>query len=331
MGNNPIAVFENGELHLNVRVDQANDTVWLTQEEMAQLFGVNRSNIARHISDIFLSKELRSDGSCAKNAQEQTVDSLGRKHPVKIYGLDMVLAVGYRVNSGRAILFRRWASSILKSYLLQGYAINEERLAELEKRVKIFEIATRPEGLSSEEKADFFDLLSDFEKGLILLDDYDHESFPKGEKGHKDTYVLRYEECRKLIDDLPFSKTSDLFGRERSEGLFKGAIASIYQTFDGQDLYPTLEEKAAHLLYFLVKDHGFLDGNKRIAATLFVYFLAKNGALRVNNRLRIDDLSLAALTLLIAESKAEEKDLILSFTLGVITARGEEMPRPFAL
>jgi prophage maintenance system killer protein len=116
-------------------------------------------------------------------------------------------------------------------------------------------------------------LLSDFEKGLILLDDYDHESFPKDEKGHKDTYVLRYEECRKLIDELPFSKTSDLFGRERSEGLFKGAIASIYQTFGGQDLYPTLEEKAAHLLYFLVKDHGFLDGNKRIAATLFVYFL----------------------------------------------------------
>lgn len=330
MGNNPIAVFENGELHLNVRVDQANDTVWLTQEEMAQLFGVHRQAITKHISNIFRQKEL--DRTTTSSKMELLGDrNVTGKRIIALYNLDVIISVGYRVNSKKGIEFRHWASSILKSYLLQGYSINEERLAELEKRVKIFEIATRPEGLSSEEKADFFDLLSDFEKGLILLDDYDHESFPKGEKGHKDTYVLRYEECRKLIDDLPFSKTSDLFGRERSEGLFKGAIASIYQTFDGQDLYPTLEEKAAHLLYFLVKDHGFLDGNKRIAATLFVYFLAKNGALRVNNRLRIDDLSLAALTLLIAESKAEEKDLILSFTLGVITARGEEMPRPFAL
>lgn len=330
MGNNPIAVFENGELHLNVRVDQANDTVWLTQEEMAQLFGVHRQAITKHISNIFRQKEL--DRTTTSSKMELLGDrNVTGKRIIALYNLDVIISVGYRVNSKKGIEFRHWASSILKSYLLQGYSINEERLAELEKRVKIFEIATRQEGLSSEEKADFFDLLSDFEKGLILLDDYDHESFPKGEKGHKDTYVLRYEECRKLIDDLPFSKTSDLFGRERSEGLFKGAIASIYQTFDGQDLYPTLEEKAAHLLYFLVKDHGFLDGNKRIAATLFVYFLAKNGALRVNNRLRIDDLSLAALTLLIAESKAEEKDLILSFTLGVITARGEEMPRPFAL
>jgi prophage maintenance system killer protein/DNA-binding XRE family transcriptional regulator len=329
MGNNPIAVFENGELHLNVRVDQANDTVWLTQEEMAQLFGVNRQAITKHISNIFRQKELDSMTTSSKMELLGDPNVTG-KRIVGLYNLDVIIAVGYRVNSKKGLEFRHWASSILKSYLIQGYAINEKRLAELEKRVKIFEIATRQEGLSSEEKADFFDLLSDFEKGLILLDDYDHESFPKDEKGHKDTYVLRYEECRKLIDELPFSKTSDLFGRERSEGLFKGAIASIYQTFGGQDLYPTLEEKAAHLLYFLVKDHGFLDGNKRIAATLFVYFLAKNNALRVNGRLRIDDLSLAALTLLIAESKAEEKDLILSFTLGVITAAGEEKPRPFA-
>jgi len=315
---NPIAVFDDGELHLNVKVDQANDTVWLSQEQMAQLFGIDRSNIARHISDIFLSKELRSDGSCVKNAQEQIVDSLGRKHPVKIYGLDMVLAVGYRVNSERAILFRRWASSVLKSYLLQGYAFNEKRLNELEKKVKIFEIATRNQDFTIEEKSDFYDLLSDFEKGLILLDDYDHETFPKEKKGEKDSYSLSYEECRKVIDELPFSKTSDLFGRERSEGLFKGAIGSIYQTFGGQELYPTLESKAAHLLYFLVKDHGFLDGNKRIAATLFVYFLKKNGALAPEGDKLIPPTTLAALTLLIAESKPEEKDLILDFSLGII-------------
>jgi prophage maintenance system killer protein len=202
--------------------------------------------------------------------------------------------------------------------LIQGYAINEKRLLALEKKVKIYEIAARAEGLSTEQKSDFFDLLGDYERGLILLDKYDHEAFSKASNGVKDTYHLEYAECRALIDELPFSKTSDLFGRERSEGLFKGAIANIYQTFGGVDVYPTLESKAAHLLYFLVKDHGFLDGNKRIAATLFVYFLMKNNALYKNGEKRINDVTLAATTLLIAESHPEEKELILSFTLGII-------------
>jgi prophage maintenance system killer protein len=315
--NNPIAVFENGELHLNVRVDQANDTVWLNEEQMAQLFGVNRQAINKHILNIYRQKEL--DRASTSSKMEQVGSAI--KSPNKtaaFYNLDLIIAVGYRVNSKQGVQFRHWASSVLKSYLLQGYAVNERRLAELEKRVKIFEIATRQGDLSSEEKSDFFDLLTDFEKGLILLDDYDHESFPPESKGHKDSYILRYEECRKLIDELPFSKTSDLFGRERSEGLFKGAIASIYQTFGGQDVYPTLESKAAHLLYFLVKDHGFLDGNKRIAATLFVYFLKRNGALSPEGDKVIPATTLAATTLLIAESHAEEKDLILDFVLGII-------------
>jgi prophage maintenance system killer protein len=318
MGNtNPIAVFENGELHLNVRIDQANDTVWLTQEQMAQLFDVTVSSVSRHISNIYHQKELDSMTTSSKMELVGDPNVTG-KRTIALFNLDVILSVGYRVNSQKGIEFRHWSSSILKSYLVQGYAINEKRLLELEKKVKIFEIATRNKDFSSEEKGDFFDLLSDFEQGLILLDDYDHEAFPAKPKGEKDTYHLSYEECRHLIDQLPFSKTSDLFGRERSEGLFKGAIGAIYQGFGGQEAYPTLESKAAHLLYFLVKDHGFLDGNKRIAATLFVYFLKKNGALAPEGDKLISPTTLAATTLLIAESKAEEKDLIIAFTLGII-------------
>lgn len=314
---NPIAVFEDGEFHLNVRVDKENDTVWLSQKDMALLFGVNIPSISRHISNIFHSKELDDSATYAKNAYLES-NNVNRSRSPKVYNLDVIISVGYRVNSIRGIIFRRWALSVLRQYLIQGYAINEKRLLALEKKVKIYEIAARAEGLSTEQKSDFFDLLGDYERGLILLDKYDHEAFDKASNGVKDTYHLEYAECRALIDELPFSKTSDLFGRERSEGLFKGAIANIYQTFGDVDVYPTLEGKAAHLLYFLVKDHGFLDGNKRIAATLFVYFLMKNNALYKNGEKRINDVTLAATTLLIAESHPEEKELILSFTLGII-------------
>jgi prophage maintenance system killer protein len=318
MGNdNSIAIFDNGEIHLSIRVDQANDTVWLTQQEIAKLFCVDRSVVSRHIINISKSGELGDTSSFIKEERIQTNNALG-ENVHNLYSLDFILAVGYRVNSKRGAAFRRWASSILKKYMIQGYALNEQRLIALQKQVKIFEIAARNEDLTTEQKSDFFDLLSDFEKGLILLDDYDHEAFPKKTAGQKDQYYLSYEECRKVIDELPFSKTSNLFGKERAEGLFKGSIGAIYQTFGGVDAYPTLESKAAHLLYFLVKDHGFLDGNKRIAATLFIYFLKKNHALYPEGDKKISPTTLAATTLLLAESKAEEMDLIISFTLGII-------------
>jgi prophage maintenance system killer protein len=315
--NHKIALFQDGEFHLNVRIDEAKDTVWLTQEEISLLFGVGITTVSRHISNIFRSQELGCFTEISKTESKDVANVTG-KRDIRLYNLDVIISVGYRVNSQRGIAFRKWASSVLKSYLLQGYALNSKRLIELEKKVKIFEIATRAEGLSAEEKSDFFDLLADYEKGLILLDKYDHEAFAGSAQGQKDTYRLSYEECRHLIDTLPFSKTSDLFGKERAEGLFQGSINAIYQTFEGIDVYPTLESKAAHLLYFLTKDHGFLDGNKRIAATLFIYFLMKNNGLYRNGVKRISDVTLAATTLLIAESRAEEKDLIISFTLGLI-------------
>lgn len=314
---NQIAVFQDGEFHLNVRIDKVNDTVWLTPEEIGQLFKIGTGTISRHIANLYASNEL--DSSLTVSKLERTDGKgISKKRIAKLYNLDVIISVGYRVNSQRGIAFRKWASSVLKSYLLQGYALNSKRLIELEKKVKIFEIATRAEGLSAEEKSDFFDLLADYEKGLILLDKYDHEAFAGSAQGQKDTYRLPYEECRHMIDTLPFSKTSDFFGKERAEGLFQGSINAIYQTFEGIDVYPTLESKAAHLLYFLTKDHGFLDGNKRIAATLFIYFLMKNNGLYRNGAKRISDVTLAATTLLIAESRAEEKDLIISFTLGLI-------------
>jgi hypothetical protein len=318
MGNdNSIAIFNDGELHLGVRVDEANNTVWLTQEEMARLFGVNRQAITKHISNIYAQKELDRMVTSSKMEHQGDPGVTGIRF-IQLYNLDVIISVGYRVNTQKGIAFRRWSSSILKAYLLKGYAINEQRLLALEKEVRIFQIASRAEGLSPEQKGDFFDLLADFEKGLILLDDYDHEAFPMKPVGEKDTYRLGYEECRRIIDEMPFSQTSDLFGKEKKEGLFQGAIASIYQTFNGQDVYPTLECKAAHLLYFLVKDHGFLDGNKRIAATLFIYFLKKNRALYPEGPKKISPETLAATTLLLAESKPEEMNLIISFTLGII-------------
>jgi hypothetical protein len=317
MGNNPIAVFVNGELHLNVQVDEAHDTVWLNEKEMGQLFGVNHQAVNKHILAIYRSNELDKPSTSSKmEIVENAVSSPNKK--AAYYNLDMILAVGYRIHSPNGTAFRHWASSVLKDYLLKGYALNQSRLAQLEKQVKIFEIAARAESLSTESKSEFFDLLTDFEKGLILLDDFDHQSFPKQAGGQKATYQLTYEDARALIDALPFSQSSTLFGKERAEGLFKGSIASIYQTFDYQEVYPTLESKAAHLLYFLVKDHGFLDGNKRIAATLFIYYLKKNGALAPEGPKTISPTTLAATTLLIAESHPEEMELILSFILGVI-------------
>src|SRR5574344_343341 len=201
MGNNPIAVFVNGELHLNVQVDEAHDTVWLSVKDMTQLFGVNQPAIAKHMSSIYKEKELSKRSTCTDFSPiEGETSSLKKKAP--FYNLDMILAIGYRVNSQKGVEFRHWASTILKDYLLKGYALNQSRLAQLEKQAKILEIATRPEDLSAESKVEFFDLLTDFEKGLILLDDFDHESFPKKPGGQKATYQLTYEDARSVIDAL---------------------------------------------------------------------------------------------------------------------------------
>ena len=227
----------------------------------------------------------------------------GVKQLVPYYTLDVIISVGYRVKSKRGVEFRRWANSVLKQYILQGYAVNDKRIAQLGEVIKMMK--------RTENTLDSRQVLTVIEKysaALELLDSYDHQSMNRP-KGNDATYVLSYEECMDVISHMRFGDESDLFGREKDDS-FRGSIGNIYQSFDGKELYPSLEEKAAHLLYFITKSHSFLDGNKRIAATMFLYFLDRNGVLFADGEKLIDDFTLVALTIMIAESRPEEKEIL---------------------
>lgn len=301
---------EDGNIQLNVKLEK--DTVWLTQSQMSNLFGVDRTVIVRHIRNIYKSAELCEDATCAKNAQVQEEGGRTVRRTIPYYNLDMIISVGYRVNSKNATQFRIWATSILKQYLIKGYAINDQRLQQLGEVIRIMK--------RSQNELDAKQILSvieNYNTALTLLDDYDHQCMKRPE-GSKATYVLSYEECRKLIDQMRFNADSDLFGHEKDDS-FKGSIGNIYQSFVGEDVYPTLEEKAANLLYFVTKNHSFSDGNKRIAATIFLYFLDKNGILYdENGHKRIADYTLVALTIMIAESRIEEKEMMISIIMNCI-------------
>lgn len=301
---------EDGNIQLNVKLEK--DTVWLTQSQMSNLFGVDRTVIVRHIRNIYKSAELCEDVTCAKNAQVQEEGGRTVRRTIPYYNLDMIISVGYRVNSKNATQFRIWATSILKQYLIKGYAINDQRLQQLGEVIRIMK--------RSQNELDAKQILSvieNYNTALTLLDDYDHQCMKRPE-GSKATYVLSYEECRKLIDQMRFNADSDLFGHEKDDS-FKGSIGNIYQSFGGEDVYPTLEEKAANLLYFVTKNHSFSDGNKRIAATIFLYFLDKNGILYdENGHKRIADYTLVALTIMIAESRIEEKEMMISIIMNCI-------------
>ncbi|WP_302827825.1 virulence protein RhuM/Fic/DOC family protein [Bacteroides finegoldii] len=301
---------EDGNIQLNVKLEK--DTVWLTQSQMSNLFGVDRTVIVRHIRNIYKSAELCEDATCAKNAQVQEEGGRTVRRTIPYYNLDMIISVGYRVNSKNATQFRIWATSILKQYLIKGYAINDQRLQQLGEVIRIMK--------RSQNELDAKQILSvieNYNTALTLLDDYDHQCMKRPE-GSKATYVLSYEECRKLIDQMRFNADSDLFGHEKDDS-FKGSIGNIYQSFGGEDVYPTLEEKAANLLYFVTKNHSFSDGNKRIAATIFLYFLDKNGILYdENGHKRIADYTLVALTIMIAESRIEEKEMMISIIMNCI-------------
>lgn len=301
---------EDGNIQLNVKLEK--DTVWLTQSQMSNLFGVDRTVIVRHIRNIYKSAELCEDATCAKNAQVQEEGGRTVRRTIPYYNLDMIISVGYRVNSKNATQFRIWATSILKQYLIKGYAINDQRLQQLGEVIRIMK--------RSQNELDAKQILSvieNYNTALTLLDDYDHQCMKRPE-GSKATYVLSYEECRKLIDQMRFNADSDLFGHEKDDS-FKGSIGNIYQSFGGEDVYPTLEEKAANLLYFVTKNHSFSDGNKRIAATIFLYFLDKNGILYdENGHKRIEDYTLVALTIMIAESRIEEKEMMISIIMNCI-------------
>ena len=299
MNKNEIVLFETADNEVSLQVQMQDETVWLTANQMAQLFERDEKTLRKHINNVF------SEGEVDRDSNTQKMRVAGVSQPVAFYNLDVIISVGYRVKSQRGVEFRRWANSVLKDYILRGYAVNDRRISQLGQIVQIMKRA--------ENQLDAQQVLSvveSYSAALDMLDDYDHQTMSKP-KGNKATYVLSYDECREVIDKMKFASDSDLFGNEKDDS-FKGSIGAIYQSFDGKDLYPSLEEKAANLLYFVTKNHSFSDGNKRIAATMFLYFLDKNKALFVEGSKRIADFTLVALTIMIAESKPEEKEMMVN-------------------
>jgi prophage maintenance system killer protein len=312
---------EDGKTEINVQLD--NETVWLSLKQMVDLFERDKSVISRHINNIFKERELERESVVAKNA---TTALDGKTYQVDYFNLDVVISVGYRIKSQRGTQFRIWANSILKDYLINGYALNEKRLSqqneqlkELQESVKILGNVLNYKALTNNESIGLLKIISDYAYALDILDQYDYQRLEIKDTSGKETFQLTYDEAmRQILTAKKAHGNSDLFGREKDES-FKSSIATIYQTFGGQDLYPSIEEKAANLLYFITKNHSFSDGNKRIAAFLFLYFLERNGILFDNNgNKRIADNTLVALTLMIAVSKPDEKDTMTKVIVNLI-------------
>ncbi len=305
MKKNEIVLFETEDNKVKLEVPVNGETVWLSANQMAALFGRDEKTVRKHINNVFSEDEV----SKINNTQKMRVE--GVKQLVPYYTLDVIISVGYRVKSKRGVEFRKWANSVLKQYILQGYAVNSSRITQLGEVIRIMK--------RTENTLDSRQVLAVIEKyseALTMLDSYDHQNMSRP-KGNNASYRLTYEECTEVISHMRFGDESDLFGREKDDS-FRGSIGNIYQSFGGQELYPSLEEKAAHLLYFVTKNHSFLDGNKRIAATMFLYFLDKNGVLFADGKKLIDDHTLVALTIMIAESKPAEKEMMITVIMNCL-------------
>lgn len=315
--NNEIILFENQNVKLEVNMQD--ETVWLNTEQMDKLFDRDYKTIRKHITNALI-EELQNEEVVAKFAnttQHGAIEGKTQTHYVEYYNLDVIISVGYRVKSNNGVLFRKWANKVLKDYLIKGYAINSKRLEYLEKTVKLVDIASRIEQkLEGNEAQSIIRVINTYSTALNLLDDYDHKRITKP-NGTNNTKKIAYEECINIINKLKFNSDSDIFALERNQGL-KTIIESIYQSFSGEDLYKTIEEKAANFLYLIIKDHVFIDGNKRIAATLFIYFLEFNNLLYQNENRIIDNNTLVALTLLIAQSNPKEKDILIDLVMNFI-------------
>lgn len=306
---NEIILFENQGVKLEVNLKE--ETVWLTQAQMEALFDVKHATISEHINNIFKEGEL--DKKTSVGISDKSTG--GRKS--KIYNLDVIISVGYRVKSKNGVIFRQWANKILKDYMLKGYAINQRRLEYLEKTVKLIDIANRiDERIEGNDAKEILKVIGDYSKALDLLDDYDHRTLKKID-GNIDERKIEYSECIEIINKLRFNEESTLFAVERDKGL-ESIIGNIYQSFAGQDIYKSIEEKGANFLYLIVKNHVFADGNKRIVATLFIYFLNFYGILYKDGKQTIDNNTLTALTLLIAESNPKEKDVIIDLVMNFL-------------
>ncbi len=308
---NEIVLFETEDKEIKLMVPIDGDTVWLSQEQMSELFDTARSSIAYHVGNIFKEGELDRDTSV------EIFDRSNNKasRPPQYYNLDVIISVGYRVKSQRGIEFRRWANKVLKDYIIKGYAINDKRLEALQKTVEI-----QSKMLSSILEIDGEDVLkavTQYTKALTLLDQYDHQSLEKP-NGESPVYRITYADCRKMINSMEDTFKSAVFGVEKETGKVEGIIAAVYQSVFGGDVYPSLEEKAANLLYFMIKDHPFADGCKRIAASLFLEFLNRNNALFKEGKKVISDSALVAITLMIAESDPKEKDIMTTLVMNLL-------------
>ena len=318
-----IVIYQTSKKEVELRVRFEGETVWLTQAQIAQLYGKERSVITKHINKVFKDREVD------KKSNVQKLHIANSDKPVTFYSLDIILAVGYRVNSANAIKFRRWATEVLKRYLLKGYTINQKRLLETREKFKELQATIAflreksKKELLSGQAGEILNLLSSYAKTLTLLEEYDKGKLKKP-KGKKAKFVLKHKECQRIIREIKKElitkkEASGLFGQEAGRG-FEGIIKGLYQAFSGKELYKSLEEKSAHLLYFIIKDHPFVDGNKRIASFLFVYFLDKNDYLyRTSGEKKINDNALTALSLLIAVSDPKEKDVLIKIITNLLS------------
>ena len=309
MGKNEIVLFESRDGAVTLPVPVRDESVWLTRMQMADLFGVTPQNITIHLKKVYAAGELEREATSKDFLLVQTEGGRQITRSVNCYSLDAIISVGYRVNSTRATQFRIWATGVLKDYIVRGYAINRERMRQLGQTVEVMKRVA-----NSLDTTQVLDVVNAYSTALDLLDEYDHQTIEKPKaRGH--SVELTYEECRRFIDSMKFAADSPLFGNEK-DGSFKSALGAVYQSFGGKDLYPSSQEKAANLLYLVTKNHGFSDGNKRIAAGLFLYFLKRNKLLlRKDGTKRIADHTLVALTVMIAESKPQEKELMVNIIM----------------
>jgi len=326
MKSSEIKIYKTPDGQTSIEVKLEKETVWLSQKQMAELFDKDSDTIGLHLRNIYKSGELDEKSTTEKYSVVQQEGKRNVKRQIKFYNLDAIISVGYRVNSKRGVLFRKWATQLLKDYLIKGYTINQQRLQkqakqlnELKETIKILGTTFKYKELTNDESTGLLKIISDYSYALDILDQYDYQTLKIENTSGKEVYQLTYEEAKKQINLVKKAYgNSELFGNEKDDS-FKSSLATIYQTFGGVDLYPSAEEKAANLLYFIVKNHSFTDGNKRIAAFLFLYFLEKNGLLftETGNK-RIADNALVALTLMIAVSKPEEKETMIKVIVNLI-------------
>ena len=323
MAKNQIEIYRSADGNIELNVKLENDTVWLTQSQMAELFGVDRTSVVRHIKNIYATQELDEASTCVKNAQVRLEGSRRIVRDIPFYNLDMVISVGYRVNSKNATSFRKWATGILKQYLIKGYAINQKRLDHYDDLKSVVNLMSRAitlqQKVTTGEYEGLFSVISDYVYALDTLDRYDYQSLGISQTTREESFRATYENAMEAINALKEKFGGSQWFANEKDNSFKSSIGQIYQTFGGEDLYPSVEEKAAMLLYLVVKNHSFSDGNKRIAAMLFLWFMEKNGILYgEDGHKRIADNTLVALTLMIAESRTEEKDVMVKVVVNLI-------------